>query len=138
MLGMSGPEQIRRGASAGVRYGLLAFGAGAVSGLLRELLLAPAVGGLPAALAEGVVLAVLIPVFARSVLDRMPPRQGWQTRVAVAVAGLLVVVAAEVALALVLQASGIDAARVPRSAPERAVGPVLLLWLAAAPLLLRR
>ncbi len=135
---MTGPEQLRRGARAGLRYGLLAFGAGAVLGPVRELLLAPAVGGLAAAVAEGVVIAVLVLFAARSVLDRMPPRQGWQARAAVAVVGLMVVVAAEVVLAVALDASGIADARAPRSVLERAVGPALLLWLAAVPLLLRR
>ena len=135
---MTEREQVRRGALAGLRYGLLAFLAGAVLGPVRELLLAPAMGGLPAALLEAAVMAVLILLAARSVLDRMPPRQGWAARAAMAGAGLTLVLLAEGALGLALEASGVADARAPRSVVERAVGLPLLLWLAALPLLLRR
>ena len=53
-------------------------------------------------------------------------------------AGLAVVLLAEAALGLALEASGIADARAPRSVAERAVGLPLLLWFAALPLLLRR
>ena len=62
-------DQRRRGARAGLRYGALAFLAGAVLGPVRELLLAPAIGGLPAALLEAGAMAVLVFLAARSVLD---------------------------------------------------------------------
>lgn len=135
---MTGPEQVRRGARAGVRYGLLAFLAGAVLGPVRELLLAPAVGGLPAALLEAALMAALVLAAARGVLDRMPPRQGWESRAAMAGAGVALVLLAEFALGLALEASGIADARAPRSVAERAVGLPLLLWFAALPLTLRR
>ena len=135
---MTGREQARRGARAGVRYGLLASLAGAVLGPVRELLLAPAIGGLPAALLEGAAMAVLIQAAARSVLDRMPPRQGWKSRAAMAGVALGLVLLAEFALGLALEASGIAEARAPRSAAERAVGLPLLFWFAALPLVLRR
>lgn len=121
-----------------MRYGLLAFLAGAVLGPVRELLLAPAIGGLPAALLEGGALALLLPLLVRSVLDRMPPRQGWPARLALAAVGVAVVLAAEAALSLALDASGVAEARAPRSAAERAVGLPVLLWFAALPLVLRR
>lgn len=133
-----GGGEARRGARSGLRYGFLAFLAGAVLGPVRELLLAPAMGGLPAALLEAAIMAALIFLAARGVLDRMPPRQGWRARAAVAGVGLAVVLLSEVALDLALEASGIAEARAPRSAAERAVGLPLLLWLAALPLLLRR
>lgn len=135
---MTGREQAARGAAAGLRYGLLAFLAGAVLGTVRELLLAPAIGGLTAALLEGAVMALLLPVLARGVLERMPPRQGWPARLALAAVGVAVVLAAEIALSLALDASGVAEARTPRSAAERTVGPALLLWFAALPLVLRR
>ncbi|MBD0270519.1 MAG: hypothetical protein ICV73_01195 [Acetobacteraceae bacterium] len=131
-------DQRRRGARAGLRYGALAFLAGAVLGPVRELLLAPAIGGLPAALLEAGAMAVLVFLAARSVLDRMPPRQGWEARAAMAGVGLVVVLLAEGALGLALDASGIAEARAPRSVAERAVGLPLLLWFAALPLVLRR
>ena len=131
-------DQRRRGARSGLRYGALAFLAGAVLGPVRELLLAPAIGGLPAALLEAGAMAVLVFLAARSVLDRMPPRQGWEARAAMAGVGLVVVLLAEGALGLALDASGIAEARAPRSVAERAVGLPLLLWFAALPLVLRR
>jgi hypothetical protein len=135
---ISARSQVPGGLRAGLRYGLLAFLAGAVLGAVRELLLAPAIGGLPAALLEAAVMAALVFLAARGVLDRMPPRQGWEARAAMAGAGLALVLLAEVALALALEASGIAEARAPRSVAERAVGLPLLLWFAALPLLLRR
>lgn len=133
-----GGGEARRGARAGLRYGFLAFLAGAVLGPVRELLLAPAIGGLPAALLEAAAMALLIFLAARGVLDRMPPRQGWRARAAMAGVGLAVVLLSEAALGLALEASGMAAARAPRSLAEQAVGLPLLLWLAALPLALRR
>lgn len=133
-----GGREGRRGARAGLRYGFLAFLAGAVLGPVRELLLAPAIGGLPAALLEAAIMAVLILLAARAVLERMPPRQGWRTRAAMAGVGLAVVLLSEAALDLALEASGMAAARAPRSVAEQAVGLPLLLWLAVLPLVLRR
>ncbi|MBR0662431.1 hypothetical protein GXW75_24460, partial [Roseomonas oryzicola] len=52
-------------ARAGVLYGGLAFAAGAVLGPLRELLLAPRIGGLAAALAEAAAMAGLLWLAAR-------------------------------------------------------------------------
>jgi hypothetical protein len=130
--------QALRGGRAGLRYGALALFAGAVLGLVRELLLAPSLGGLAAALLEGAAMALLLPLAARRVLDRMPPRQGAGARLALAAAGLAVVLAAEAALSFLFEASGIAEARAPRSPAELAVGQALLLWFAALPLLLRR
>ena len=135
---MTRGEQIGRGARAGLRYGAVAFLLGAALGAVRELFLSPALGGLAAALLEAAALAVLLPLAARSVLDRLPPRQGWEARAALAATGLALVLLAEAALALALDASGIAEARAPRSAGERAVGLPLLAWFAALPLLLRR
>jgi hypothetical protein len=51
---------------------------------------------------------------------------------------LAVVLLAEAALALALEAGGLAATRAPRGAAEQAVGLPLLAWLAALPLVLRR
>ncbi len=131
-------EQALRGGRAGLRYGALAFLLGAVLGPVRELFLAPSLGGLAAAFLEAVAMAALLPLVARSVLDRLPPRQGWEARAAVAAAGLALVLLAEAALALLLDLGGVAEARAPRSAGERAVGLLPLAWFAALPLLLRR
>ena len=126
------------GAGPGLRYGLLAFLAGAVLGPVRELLLAPRVGGLAAALLEAAAMAALFVPAARHALGRLPPRQGWRGRAAVAGAGLAVVLLAELAFGAALDASGLSEARAPRSAAERAVGLLPLAWFAALPFLLRR
>ena len=130
--------EVRRGARAGLRYGALAFALGAVLGPVRELLLAPVLGGLAAALVEAAAMAALLPLAARHVLDRLPPRQGRDARAAMAATGLAVVLVAEFALGSALEASGLATARAPRSPAERAVGLPLLAWVAALPLLLRR
>ena len=135
---MTGREDVGRGARAGLRYGALGFLAGAVLGPVRELLLAPSIGGLAAALLEAAVMAVLFFFAARHVLERLPPRQGWGARAAVAGVGVAVVLLAEAALGAALDASGLSEARAPRSAAERAVGLPLLAWFAVLPLALRR
>ena len=131
-------EEVGRGSRAGLRYGAIAFALGAVLGPVRELLLAAVLGGLAAALVEAAAMAALLSLAARHVLDRLPPRQGWAARSAVAAAGLAVVLLAEAALSLLLEASGVAAARAPRSGAERAVGLLPLAWFAALPFLLRR
>lgn len=135
---MTGREQVLRGGRAGLRYGVSAFLLGAALGTVRELLLAPSLGGLAAALLEAAAMAALLPLVARGILDRMPPRQGWEARAAMAGAGLALVLLAEFALGAALELSGIAAARAPRSVEERAVGLAVLAWFAALPLLLRR
>ena len=134
----TGREQAVRGGRAGLRYGAIAFILGAVLGPVRELFLAPALGGLSAALLEAAAMAALLPLATRSVLDRLPPRQGWAARAALAAAGLALVLLAEAALSLAFEASGVAAARAPRSEAERAVGLLPLAWFAALPFLLRR
>jgi hypothetical protein len=131
-------EEASRGARAGLRYGATAFALGTVLGPVRELLLAPVLGGFAAALLEAAAMAALLPLAARHVLDRLPPRQGWAARSALAAAGLAVLLLAEAALSLLFEASGIAAARAPRSAGEQAVGLLPLAWFAALPFLLRR
>jgi len=135
---VTGREQVLQGGRAGLLYGAYAFLLGAVLGSVRELFLAPVLGGLAAALMEGATMAVLLPLAAWRILERMPPRQGWEVRAAMAAAGLALVVLAEIALDVALEASGIAGARAPRSPAERAVGPAVLVWFAAQPLLLRR
>ena len=135
---MTRREQVRQGGRAGLRYGAYAFLLGAVFGAVRELLLAPRLGGVAAALLAAAAMAALLPLVARRVLDRLPPRQGREARAAMAAAGLALVVLAEIALGVALEASGIAGARAPRSPAERAVGPAVLVWFTLLPLLLRR
>lgn len=124
------------GARAGLAYGALAFLAGAVLGPVRELVLAPLIGGLPAALAEAAAMAVLLWFAARRTVP--PDAPGWQARAVMAAVALAVVLLAEATLTAVLDASGLSATRAPRSAAERAVGLPLLAWMVALPFLPRR
>src|SRR5689334_389973 len=68
----AGMNPVARGIGPGLLYGVLAFLCGAVLGPIRELLLAPRIGGLPAALAEGAVLAVALFLAARLAARGLP------------------------------------------------------------------
>ncbi|MBX6373864.1 MAG: hypothetical protein IRZ13_06440 [Acetobacteraceae bacterium] len=129
----------RAGLRAGFAYGALAFLAGAALGPVRELALAPRIGGMAAALAEAVAMGALLWFAARFALARLlADGAGWRPRAAMATTGLAVVVAAEATLGAVFAASGLATQRAPRSAAEQAVGLALLAWLVALPFLLRR
>lgn len=122
-------------ARAGVLYGGLAFAAGAVLGPLRELLLAPAIGGLAAALAEAAAMAGLLWLAARRAVASI---EALRARAVVATLGLVVVLALEALLALAFDASGLAATRAPRGLAEQGIGVALLAWLFALPFLVRR
>ena len=122
-------------ARAGVLYGGLAFAAGAVLGPLRELLLAPRIGGLAAALAEAAAMAGLLWLAARRAVAGI---EALRARAVVATLGLVVVLALETLLALAFDASGLAAARAPRGLAEQGIGVALLAWLFALPFLVRR
>lgn len=127
-----------RGLLPGLLYGVLAFLCGAVLGPIRELLLAPAIGGLPAALLEGAVLAVALFVVARVAARRLPADAGREARAGMAVAGAAVVLFGELALGAALDAAGLAPQRAPRGGAEQAVGLLLLGWLAVLPFRVRR
>lgn len=120
---------------AGLRLGGLAFLAGALLGPLRELLLAPRIGGLAAAWAEGLAMAALLWLAARAT---QPPGQPQRDAEVAGMMALAVVLAAEAVLSLGFLVSGLAAARAPRGLAERAPGYLLLGWLAALPLLIRQ
>ena len=125
-------------AVAGAAYAGLAFAAGAMLGPLRELLLAPRIGGLAAALAEAAAMLLLLALSARWVMVRLAPPVTRRVRATVAQVALLVVLACDIALGLVLQVSGLAAARAPRSLAEQAVMLPLLAWLVVLPFLIGR
>ncbi len=129
----------RAGLRAGLAYGALAFLAGGALGPVRELALAPQIGGMAAALAEAAAIAALLWLAARFALGHfLEDGAGWRPRAVMAATGLAVVLAADAALGAVFAASGLAAQRAPRSAAEQAVGLALLAWLVALPFLLRR
>lgn len=122
-------------ARAGVLYGGLAFAAGAVLGPLRELLLAPRIGGLAAALVEAAAMAGLLWLAARRAVAGI---EALRARAVVATLGLVVVLALEALLALAFDATGLAAARTPRGLAEQGIGVALLAWLFVLPFLVRR
>jgi hypothetical protein len=120
---------------AGLAYGALAFLFGLVLGPLRELWLAPWIGGFRAAALEAVVMAVALWWAAGRILPAAPR---FPARAAVAVLALVVVVLGEAVVGVLLEATGLAAGRAPRTAAEQALGLPLLLWMVALPFLRRR
>lgn len=118
---------------AGLRLGALAFLLGLVLGPVRELLLAPAIGGMAAALLEAA--AMLAGLWWLAGVGLRPPLPAPWTAGLVAVGTVLV---AEVLLGAGFEASGLAARRAPRGLAEQALGLVPLAWLAVLPLLRRR
>ena len=125
-------------ARAGLLYGGLAFLAGAALGPLREAVLAPRIGALPAALAEAAAMAGMVWLAARRAMARIGAPVAPRDRMIAAATGLVLLLALEAALGLVFALGGLAAARAPRSPPEQAVGLGLLAWFAALPFLVRR
>ena len=125
-------------AGAGVLYAGIAFALGAVLGPLRELVVAPRLGGMAAALLEALLMAGLLALAAHVALGRLPRPLARRARIVVGLVGVASVLLLDLALGAFFAASGIEAARAPRSLAERAVMLPLLAWMAALPLLLRR
>jgi hypothetical protein len=125
----------RRAIRAGLGFGSLAFLAGTVLGPLRELALAPRLGGLAAAWIEAAAMAALLWLAARASLAAGAHLVERATQAAVALA---IVLAAETALGWLFAATGVAAARAPRSLAEQTPGALLLAWLVVLPFLLRR
>ncbi len=123
--------------NAGLSYGALAFVAGGLLGPLREIVLAERIGGPAAAMAEAAMMALLLWLAARWVVGRLPV-PSLRARTVVAGIGLAVVLACEVALGLLLDASGLTSGRASREVTAQLVGLVLLAWLVAMPFVVRR
>lgn len=118
--------------AAGLRLGAYAFVAGMLLGPVRELVLAPVMGGLAAAMLEAVLLMAVIWLAARLAL-RPAPAIPW-----VAALGAVGLVAgAEMGLGLIFTLLAPAMERVPRDLAEQAVGLIPLAWLAAQPFLRR-
>lgn len=125
----------RRAIAVGLGFGGLAFLAGALLGPLREVVLAPRLGGLAAAWIEAAAMALMLLLAARATL---PEGLGPSGRAVVAALALAVVLAAEAALAWLFAETGLAAQRAPRGAAEQAPGLLLLGWLVVLPFLIRR
>jgi len=121
------------GMRAGLRLGALGFLAGLVLGPVRELLLAPRIGGLPAALAEAAAMVAALWWLAGLAL-RPPPTRPWRT----GLVAVVLVVVAELLLGAAFDATGLAARRAPRGVAEQAIGLVPLAWLGALPRLRRQ
>jgi hypothetical protein len=120
---------------AGLTFGGLAFLGGAVLGPLRELVLAPHLGGVAAAWVEAAAMAAWL-WLAAGIGLRAPAAPA--ARGVMAALALAVVLAAEAALGWVLSATGLAATRAPRGLAEQVPGLLLLAWLVALPFLRRR
>ena len=125
-------------AGAGVLYAGIAFALGAVLGPLRELVVAPRLGGMAAALLEALLMAGLLALAAHVALGRLPRPLARRARIVVGLVGVASVLLLDLALGAFVAASGIEAARAPRSLAERAVLLPLLAWMAALPFLVRQ
>lgn len=125
-------------ARAGLLYGTLAFATGAALGPLREIVLAPRLGGMVAAVVEAAAMAALLWCIARLALAQLPAGSGRRNRATVASVALLVVVALDAALGLAFAVTGLADARTPRTFAEQAVVVPLLAWLVVLPFLVRR
>lgn len=125
-------------AGVGVLYAGIAFALGAMLGPARELLFAPRLGGMMAALLEAALMAGLLVVAARIALGRLPSPVTRPARAVIGLTGVATVLLLEAALGLAFAATGIEEARAPRSLAERAVMLPLLAWMAALPFLVRR
>ncbi len=143
---------------AGLGYGALGFVIGGLLGPLREIVLAPRIGGVAAAWAEAAVMAPLLWLGAGWMLASAgraaagrglwppeaapapppPARLGAGARLAMGIAALAVVLAAEAALGALLESLRFAAARAPRGVAELLPGWLLLAWLGLLPLLRRR
>lgn len=120
---------------AGLRLGGSGFLAGLVSGPVRELVLAPHIGGVPAAWLECAVLAPVLAWIAWRCLHTdvtLPARAG------VGAVALATTLLCEAALGLAFEASGLAGSRAPRGLAEQLPGILLLGWLALLPVWMRR
>lgn len=123
---------------AGLFYGALALGAGALLGLLGELLLAPLLAGPAPALLEAAGLVALLWLAARMAAGRMASPTSRARAIMAATAVVLVVRVMEGAVGILLGTSDMAIDRAPRSIAELAAGLALLAWMAALPFLVRR
>ena len=125
----------RRAVGAGLGFGGLAFLAGALLGPLRELVLAPRLGGLAAAWIEAAAMGLLLFLAGRATLAEGLGPSGRAVESALA---LTVVLAAEAALGWLFAATGLAGQRAPRGVAEQLPGLLLLGWLVLLPFLIRR
>jgi hypothetical protein len=126
------------GIRPGLLYGLLAFLAGAVLGVIRDLALAPSIGSVAAAILEAGVMAMLLWLAARYAIRFLPATARRESRAGMALAAVVLVLLGEIALGMGFEATGLAAQRPPRGGVEEAIGLALLGWLAAQPFRVRR
>ena len=126
------------GIRPGLLYGLLAFLAGGVLGVIRDLALAPSIGSVAAAILEAGVMVMLLWLAARYAIRFLPATARRESRAGMALAAVVLVLLGEIALGMGFEATGLAAQRPPRGGVEEAIGLALLGWLAAQPFRVRR
>jgi hypothetical protein len=132
------PNVVKLALRPGALYGLLGFLLGAVLGPLRELLLAPAMGGVPAAALEAALIAPGLWLIGSYAVRPIASVVGWQPRLAMALVAFFVVMLAEGILAALLESQGLASHRTVPGETERMIGYALMAWLAAVPFLVAR
>lgn len=129
---------ITRTVKAGIAYFAVAFGVGFVLGVLRVLFLVPRLGERSAELAEMPVMFVVIVMSARSITRRFAIPPSASARLGMGGLALALLLACELALALVLQDRSLADYVAGRDPVSGIVYLGMLLLFGLMPLLVRR
>lgn len=136
------PEPGRGGAGpaagAGLAYALLALAAGWVLGPLRELVVAPRLGPMPALMLEAPLMLAACALAARWTARRFAVPTQIGPRAVMGLAALAVLLAAELAGSMALRGLSPGAWLARAATPQGLIPLGLFLLFAAMPLLLRR
>ena len=129
---------LRRTLVAGAAYFAIVFAAGFVFGIVRTMVLIPRIGALPAVMIEAPLILIMSWLVCGRVLARWAvPRQGpW--RLLMGVVAFTLLIAAEMALARVLNGSSPAQFLASYATAAAQVGLLAQLLFAALPLLRRR
>jgi hypothetical protein len=123
---------------AGVAYFAVVFAAGFVLGTIRILLLAPGIGQLAAVLVELPVMLAIAWLVCRWLVRRLAVGSAWTERLLMGVVAFVLLLAAELALALALFGGTVTGFLAELGTPEGAAGLAGQVVFAALPLVVRR
>jgi hypothetical protein len=120
---------------AGVTYFLLVYASGAGLGLVRELLVAPRLGPLPALLVEAPFMIVAILGAARWVIRRHAIPRDANARLVIGLIGLALLIPAEIAGAISVRGFSMEAYLASLITPAGLASFALFLLFAAGPVI---
>ncbi len=123
---------------AGVAYFAVVFAAGFVLGTIRTLLLVPHIGPLAAVLVELPLMLAIAWLVCRWLVQRLAVGCAWTERLLMGVVAFVLLLAAELALALALFGGTVAGFLAALGTPEGAAGLAGQVVFAAMPLLVRR